>query len=442
MNKIRQTALYAILFSLLTIPLTAQEQPDSPRVIGLFDVPRLVLSNSLAERQRQLDLRSSRIGIQNQVFEYFPSLDLQYNADLGDIFRSQNGQNTHRLSLSSTWQVLSAGDRWLDQKIRRLDYQDHVLEAQDASQNEINTALFLYLTCLKNKLDYESSLSNESISKVEYEYVVARKAQGRASELDILNAQAEMDNAAYNTASSSLTYQLSLLKLGWRLRVGPVELPQDPFREMKTTAPIDISSSTVSSSLSNLIAFRRQEITRQQLKTEEIKSFKQRFIPSVNAGMNMDWYNSSGVVDKKTALTSRASHSLYGTLFFSVSMPLFERNSLLNVWHGYKLLLESQELELQQTRENAEASLLEAVQNYDNELLLLPVAERKLESSRLNYESMSESYKLGVGSLLDLTQASQKFRESQESLTSLKVDLLLLRAEIGYLLGDTMKYLR
>ena len=439
MNPVsRLTLLTALSLAILTIP-RAQATTGTAMTIGLFDVPRLVLSNSLAEKQRRIDLRMMRLDVRNQPFLYFPTLGLSYSGGLGDVFSADRPPYSHAFSLSSSWQILQSGDRWLDQSIQRIDYQDLQLATEDDSQQEIFDALGLYFDCLTKKLQFELASSNESLAKVQYEYVVARKAQGRASDLDILNAQAAMDSAVYDTASGRLNFELSLLTLGQKLRVGEIDLPSDPLAGVKADAPVELAVDSIPQAVTGLIAYKRIELNGKKLKLEQTKAFRQRFIPSVDVSFDMNWYD-----HRKTGQTGyRTSvNSFNGGLNLGVSLPLFEQNVYLNAWKKTRLEMEKQALSLQETKEAREAGLLEAVQNLDNELLLLPVAERRLESSRLNYERMAESYSLGVGSLLDLNQASKNYRDSLESMTALKVDLVLLRASIGYLLGDTMRYLR
>jgi outer membrane protein TolC len=191
--------------------------------------------------------------------------------------------------------------------------------------------------------------------------------------------------------------------------------------------------------VTNLVEFKRMELGRRDLKLKQALSFRQRFVPSVRVSVDMGWYRNS-----KTGQTGYLTRegSFDGSLNVGIGVPLFEKNASLNAWRKSSLALEKHALLLLETKESKEAELIEAVQNHDNELILLPVGERRLESSRINYERVAESYSLGVGSLLDLYQASQNYRKSKESLTELRVTLVMLRARIGYLMGDTMKYLR
>jgi len=124
-----------------------------------------------------------------------------------------------------------------------------------------------------------------------------------------------------------------------------------------------------------------------------------------------------------------------------LNFPIFERNEKLNKIKKNTIYMKKAEIERNNIKETIKLDFKELLENHNNKINLIPISQKRFESIKLNKEMMRESYKLGATSLIDLYKAEKDYREAERDVIFLKLDILLLKAKIGYMLGNTMMYL-
>jgi outer membrane protein TolC len=129
-------------------------------------------------------------------------------------------------------------------------------------------------------------------------------------------------------------------------------------------------------------------------------------------------------------------------LSFSVSYPLFERNTKLDAFRIRDLRLKAAETEREGYAKVLEAEYAAAFKGHAAREALLPVSLRRLESARIAVESLRESSRLGITPLMELLQAESDLRSQRKELVSLRIELLKLRASLGKRAGDPFLYLK
>ena len=420
--------VFVALFVLTSVPFAGDQ-------ISLYDLPRLVASNSVVQEKLELDLRSKKREVNNRLFEYFPTLTAGYSGSYSDFVHPDSSVPGHSLFLQSEWDILQSGNRYLAQKNLLLTYENMKLDVEDSRQKEILDGLNLYLTALKQRMLWSTALSNETVLKLKYEFIQSKKAQGLASELDMVNSKVDYDEAVFQSRIGQLNYNLALMKLSQKIGRESVELPEQDEFSTNLMQPIEFLSNKLVQS--NFYEFKKINNTVHQAKIAKTIAFKDRFLPSLFLKLNMDWYRKDYLQIDKTW----ANSDMQGTVNIGLNFPFFENNLSLNNYYQKSVELEKGLIDLEYSKKIRKAVIRETLETHNNKIGLIPVAEQRLSSSRINYEKMKEGYRLGITSLMDLSVAEKTCRDNQDALIQLRFDIYQLKAEAGYLFGDTMKFI-
>lgn len=445
-----------ILMILLLLSFCSLASLFSSTVVDIKNISSIIQSNSIDIRTKRMDVKIKEIYIKNQIFEYFPSFDMNYNNSYNNLFhrlnnpRSYKNDPLHTFSISSKWDIFNNAERIIEHRTEKLEYNALKLEYNNLIQEEIKNALSLFLDTISKKMDYIISISNQNFTEMQYEYVKLKKEQGNASQLELINAKANYDSALYNTASKKLEHNKSLSALKRKLQISDIILSEVFIDDNSYFQNIKYETN-----IQNLInSIYEVKSARNRIKGYNLSknnALRKRISPYLDIGFKLGIYSAHYIPkdDDKAYYKKgydygwirRSSNIMDGKFDISINYPIFENNTDVNAIRNYKILIEKERLNLKFISENKKSEIIEMTEELKNKIMLLPISEQKLNSSRINYEKMNESYQLGLTSLINLFEAENDYRESQKEFKNLKLEIIELKADIGYLHGNTLIFL-
>ncbi|MBI4977599.1 MAG: TolC family protein [Spirochaetes bacterium] len=397
--------------------------------ISLRDIPGIIASNSLPLKKQRLELQSREIEIGNQLLRFTPNLVAS-----GGMYHDTNYNWAVSGGVSSTLTV--SQDIFFDQAVERLTYENFKTAYLQFYQSELYDTYALYVTALKDRISLEIALSNEQLSKKQYEFVASKKQSGNASELDLINALAEYDNDIYTSELSRINAQSSLSKLAQKLELNTITILEDVPAGMPLT-PITASNTLIPAQR----VFAAVSIASNSLSIEETRRLQtalRRFAPFISVTGTADLVRHTYTTAAEAWVRN---NSLDLSLGVSFNLPIWGRNEVLGKLQQTDLAIQRAKTDIELAAKNTKKELEESVLFHNNKTALLNVSRQRLKSAELNTKMMAESYRLGVSSLIDFYQSEKSYREAKRDLAFLTYDVLLLKLNIGKLLDDTMRFL-
>jgi len=397
--------------------------------IRVEDIPALVRSNSFFLRAKKQELYLQKISLYRPVFDLLPDLKFEYSGGWTEPVISSDGW-AHRFNLSTSWPFLANATRIYTYRIQLALLKSEEINYDLNEQSEFLNAINLYWDAIRTTLLYETAVSNEVVSKTRLEFVELQKSVGKASEQQVLTANADYDNALYNTASSLAERDLVFFKLGLLIGLTNFELDKNKWENFLSEEKIE----NVDVEKLPQIVLKKNEIQILRLQRED--SFRQRILPSIYASFTMDWW------ERKYAYKNWTSDQFTPAFSVGISYPIFEKNKTLDEIRMLDLKIKKAENELTEIIKNKTTEFKSLQKEYESKYKLMKVSEHRLLSAELVTSSMRESYRLGITSLVDLLQTEKDLRELKRDLVLLKIELVKLRSQLGYLVGDVFKYLK
>lgn len=399
----------------------------------------IVSNNSPILRAKRIDLKAKELDVKRQMLDFLPDLSMRYSGNIAipslPAEESSSVSYSHSLKLSSTWNAFENADKFFDKKKIDMEYSNQVSSYEDAFETELYKAVIKYIDVVEKEMRYKTSLSNKQLAQLNLTYIQKRKEQGAASEIDILNAESEYDNQLYALASDKISYERAVSDFKRLLKIEEVSVSPP---NLSLPNKIEVESLLSQYPLEDNPEIGRMKRSLEIMEIDKKLSFRDRFIPSVNIGASVNWLS----LPYSSLLEDNSGEFLDSSISFSVSYPIFERNTLLNRLKKQRLQIEKQTEAIEQNKEDYYYLVKQIAEDYNSKQALLQVAERRRESSKRNYMRLKESYALGGASLLALYEAEQKYRETEDDFISLSFSLIRLIAEVGYSLGDTLLFLR
>ncbi len=255
-------------------------------------------------------------------------------------------------------------------------------------------------------LDSTLAISQQRLQRAEY-----ANEYGQTTQLDILNAQVDLDSDSINWLNSRQSLENTRRDLNLIMGV-----PSDSTYQIRENVQLrkdliaeQVKQSALSKSSSMLTAEQRLEIAELSVNVN-----KSSWYPSLAASGG---YQYRGSDDPNGAFLIGSSS--YGpTAGLNLTWNIFNGSTSTQLKNA-KLQLERSEIDLERNREQVATDALNAQGAYQNALYVLQASERTVATARNNYERSEESFKQGsIGSI--------EFRQAQLNL--LNAELQLSRA--------------
>ncbi|MBN2533242.1 MAG: TolC family protein [Spirochaetales bacterium] len=436
-SKKSMKILFIFILCLLIYPLYG---------IPLHQLPGLIQTRSKELEAMRMDIAVQQLDIGNQPFTYFPDLSLSYKGNFNRPFYD-DFSHSHTFSLSSSLNL--SDEQVFSDRIEILEYEKLLIEYDQYYEKLLYETIGLYIDALKKKMVYELARTNESVSTLNYEFAQSKNRLGTLSDIELLNAEADYDNSLYLSRKGKLDYDLALSSLRRKLdspdlTIEDIAIGNPAYisiEEMtgkepdQPAAPEEQANGAPSSPYTILIQEKQLKI----LKLKNIHAIRNRWLPRFDLGFSLtyDQYDYNSMTEEWTEMDPKINPSV--TL--SASIPLFARNEKRLAEKKSSIAIKKAEFDMEELQNQFEEEARELVELHNRSIDLLKITGKRVESARKEYDKKSESFKLGITTVIELYDTRDRYMEKEKEALEFSLDIILLRARIGNTVGNTFLFL-
>lgn len=434
-----------ILFMLVcTLPAEAQQLSLASCIeIGLEQNYQI----RMARNEQEVSDRNVSLGNAG----YLPSLRL--NAGL-------NGNNNHTeydLRNGSTSKVNGSSTNSLSSNIAlnytlfngftvRTSYQ-RLKELQ--SVGELNTRQAIesfianlaaqYYNVVRQKMLHDNLQYTLDLSRQRLNIVEARYELGASSKLDVLQAQVD-----FNKDSSRLVQQYETMKNAYislntmlanenlNTEIQPVDT-DILFNDALSYD--DLLARTMADNATLLIAKHRSQMSALDLRLQEAQTY-----PTVS--LTSQYGYSANLYNRKASATNEKQQTLGLSYGATIGMNLYDGKNRRRQIQNARTTMANQELSYRQSEQDVRSALLSEYMSYGNNRSLLSLALQNLETSRENYDTAMERYRLGELSGIELREVQENLHNAEESVIDAKYQVKLAEISLLQLSATITQYMQ
>ncbi|MBC7653074.1 MAG: TolC family protein [Oligoflexus sp.] len=328
------------------------------------------------------------------------------NLASGDTRNANNAKsNSFSYGVGLNWKVFDGFTMFANyDRLKELEKLGE-LNAQLTVQTTIANVIDTYYNLISQNKQLESTKTGLEVSQLRFKDANSRYRLGRGSKLELLAAKVDL-----NTDTTQLLRQQDLIK---NIKV---QLNQLLARDLNTAFKIDeqiaIDKFLVYENLKPLVDIKSLDVQtaniNQKIAEIYIKQIKGARYPTIalNSG-----YNFSKNTSPPTSFALR-----FNTRGFNYGLT-----ASINVFNGFQqgrleknanLELQNANYDLERIKQNVNANLLTAYQNYQTNLKLLMLEESNIEVAKENLDITLEKYRLGSIVPLELREAQRNYIEA------------------------------
>ncbi|HET7563655.1 MAG TPA: TolC family protein [Gemmatimonadaceae bacterium] len=207
------------------------------------------------------------------------------------------------------------------------------------------------------------------------------------------------------------------------------------------TPPVDTTTSADTSldldSLLTRALSQRADIAAQQSRAgaakQDVSAASASWWPTISltAGYSTA-YNSAAVASLADQLGQRQG----ATVGIGISIPIFDRGATAVATQQAKIAADNASIVLQTQQQQVGADVRSAYLDYQAAQQRLTAANAQLTAATQAVNAAEQRYRVGAGTLVDLTQARATLVQAQSAQVSARYDLVLQRAAMSYAVGD------
>ena len=432
MMKIRISIVSTIF--ILSSVINAQE-------LSLNDCVNIALENKETLQSAKLDLKSAKVGKMGALSNILPSVS--FSGGRSETSYATNNETDYaKIDLfpdQTSWsagvtvrQNIFDGGGWWNRIAQAKN--NYVISQQLERQIRTNVIAEVhraYFQLLKNRQLLEVAKQNLELTKQQVELAQKKFDLGAAKKTDLLKSEVARgtaksalitQQALLNVAISELRNAMGMIGDNSELRISAEILPLQSVP--KIIEAIDI----LKDNNPGVLAYEAQLTDAKLRKKLTIASR----LPSLNASLSHQAF-----ATELGGLTDAFKDDWTMTTSLNLSFPIFNGMALSAQTQQAKLAVQKQENELVTVRNDAIVrleSLLGIVSDY---FKIIPIIEEILVSADEDLKLVSERYRLGSASILELLDAQVSVTRSRVDLVSSKYDARIqeayLKAQLGVL---------
>lgn len=244
------------------------------------------------------------------------------------------------------------------------------------------------------------------ISQDRYNRLLERYEFGSISNLELLNAEADLNTDLINLNNSSLNLKISKnnlhMLMGFSDTISLVIEDQIIFNNN-----IDLNDLKIQSSLNNSSILMAQ--LNYSIAGQDLKISRSGLAPKIDLITSFS-FNQTG--SETSFISKQSAQSFFGGI--NVQIPIFSGNLIRSSIKNAKINLDSKKHQLESIQDNIYITLINTYESYIDGLNNLEIQEKSLNTFEINFEKSKELYLLGQLSSVD-------FRESQVNLMNFKM---------------------
>jgi len=405
----------------------------SAQGLTLNDCVNIALENKETLQSAQLDLQSAKVGKLGSYSNILPSINFssgrtEYNYADSDI---NPGSTIWSAGVSVSQNIFDGGGWW--NRIARAN-NSYLIQQQLERQvrtNVITEVHRAYYQLLKSQALVDVAQQNVELADQQVELAQRKYDLGAAKKTDLLKSQvaAGVAKSAFIVQQGNLYTAISELKNA----LGNLDLAQeiaisDKIDELQTVPDLSDAIETLKNNNPGVLA------STSQLKDAQInkKLVTAMRLPSLSASLS---YN--GADAEFDGLTEALTDDWTSIAGLSLSFPIFNGMALSTQSQQAKLAVKKQENDLITATNNAIVNMETLHGIVSDYFKIIPISEEVLASAEEDLHLVSERYRLGSASILELLDAQVSVTQSRVDLVSsiydAKIQEAYLKAQLGIL---------
>jgi len=448
--------LFSIFLSLFI--LCRYEVLLSAELVDFYELPKIVTDKSYQLKLKEIEIQKKKVDMDTRNIRYLPTLNFEHAPFFEKVPSDGFDRKGFQSSLNLNWNFQEQGNVFLTNLIMQLEYERLLLEYRALYQKELYDQAFQYAETLKLLAFYDYDFSNEIDAEKQLQTIQKLYKQGIESYLVTQNSKVDYFFYKYNVIKSRLDQQKSQSTFRRKFLLRDVSLKDIPEQEFNLL-PMEDTMAAYEKNLSSLnfdivLSINQVKI----LEVEKQVRFNEMWVPDFfvniyNNNSRQTIYGINGSTTQSNYLYdySRGDFSLYANnpdpftsngANFGVRIPLFNRWISKNELDKSKIDVKLAKSQSEFLKENTALYLYELIQQHNNLVELYNISVESRKTAEENYSIMERAYKTGSASIVELQTVDRRQRDVNRNAIQNRYDLIQLRLEIGYLLGDTMKFLR
>lgn len=436
---IARTVLATLAVAL--VPGTALLAQGATRSITLEEAIRRAEDVAPSVVQARGSLRSAELGVRTQYWRYVPSITFPLRADLnfssgqsrldpvtGEVISGNTTNPSYSLGAQANYTIFDGFGRARDldaAQARELAADANLVSARFQTRLNVTNAFF---DALANQ---ELLRVNEAaVGRAQQQLAIAsaRLQSGAGQRTDSLTALVQLGQARQQLLQAQATLATTEANLARLTGVeGRVAAIDDSafYRQpvMVDTAGLrteaELSSPAVQSSMATLEA-----------QKQALRSQKTTYWPTVSLQANNQW-----TANKQNDYTLEPRRSLSLGVSINPWTNLQRETQIENA----AIAVDNAEAQLADQQRQIAASLTQFYAALGNAREAIEVAQVSVQASEENLRVTEQRYRLGVATVLELTQVQEQLTSAQVQEVRARFDYLRAKAQIEALIGRTLQ---
>lgn len=436
-----------LLIICMSLGITSTLRAQDTQQITLQEAIDLALENNYQLKQAQNNLDLAAYQEWNEKADYLPSLNGSLNGSRREgsqfIPGTDNFVNTVSKGISGSLSLnipIFAGFENLN-SLRSGKY--NKISEKENLQRVRETVIFQtasnYLQVILNKELLEIDRENLTASQKTLEQVQAQVEVGSRPTVDLYNQESTVANNELQVVNSENALSASKLQLIRQLQVDPLGNYEFSTPEVE---PGDVNTrkynleELVSTALDN-----RSDLKSEQFAIESIeyqlKATKSSLYPNLgfNASLSSDYSDQIGF-DFNDQFFDQNVVKFVG---LSMNIPIFNNLDRRTNVQSQKVNLRNAKLNLENTELQVVQDVNQAFNDYQSYIKQLESSQKAFTAAEKSYETQQERYKVGAGTLIELSDANAQYVQAQANRAQALFRVIFQEKLLDYYIGKLGK---
>jgi outer membrane protein len=407
-----------------TIDLSAPLTLDQAIQIALANQPQLVIARS--------QVNSSKARVTQAESSFFPQIEPSYTySNQTSRINSRSINNESDVTQIQLRQLIfDMGKREESVAQSKKLLRSTEFNLLDTRQRIILNVTNAYLDLLRRRELVKVEQASVERAKTTLEFTKASVEVGTSPRKDILQAQADLDNAQVRLSQAQNSVQIAQvnLKNAMGILTSAVILTPDMPLERPSMQP-----DTRSAAEYVQIAFEKRPDYKSDLLSIEANRHSVK-IANINAGLLVE----ANLTQGYRFDPDRGENRTFITTF---SYPLFDAGFTRAQVRQAKASLEQSQQQLELTRQDIQLEVEQAYILREEARLRIEASEAALRAARENFEAAREAQKEGAGTILDVITAQTQLVTAETNAVQAIFDFYIADARLKRAIGENDRYL-
>lgn len=434
-----------IAFIVLAIPRYGHCDIQSEQILSIEQAVCIALNNSPSLSKQGNAVESADISVSQQRTNLYPDLAIAATGSrrFDKAFEQTTSQTESRsftsisTELSSSVNLFNGFSDSAALKSAELELGSVRETLSRAEQTLVFETISNFIQVLTDQALIQVQEENLEANRKLLESIETFYQAGRLPISDLYQQQAETKQAELDLLDAKRTLNVRKLLLMQSMGLTPTVRYQVATPDLeKLSLPLadeDLDQ------LSLLALANRSDVKAQQRQVEaagqQIRQSQAGRLPKVDlfASLASD-YSSLG--EENHFSDQFMEDNLNATVGITFSLPLFDRYLTRNKISQAKIAQRNEQLTLKQKQLQIGLEISQAIQEYRTTQKRVDVVESKLTSSRQSLLSYEERYRVGVSTLVELTQSRTQYVSAAFDQIQARHDLVTQEIAVAYYLGN------